>query len=181
MSNTKYLVKDTVGRLYEQERAYLHPLPEYEYETAKSVDAKANNFSTVQFETNKYSVPHKYVHQNVSIKAYPETIEVYSHGQIIAKHERLMGKHQTSYRLEDYLPLLEQRDRAILDAAPVKQNVPPELFKKLERMNDHDQIIQALKEFIGQPQVSNKIIKDPVKVIKPDLSQYDSLAIGKEA
>lgn len=92
-----------------------------------------------------------------------------------------MAKHQTSYRLEDCLSLLEQRDRAILDVTPVKQNIPPELFEELKQLNNHDQMIQTLKDFIGyqdsSKQKSKPIIND-VQVIKPDLKQYDSLAIN---
>lgn len=173
--------QSSVGNLYKQEQTHLRPLPDYEYEVAESSDVKVNSYSTVQFETNRYSVPHKYVHQTVSVKAYPEFIRVYARGEVIAEHERIMDKHQTSYRLKDYMPLLEQRDRAILDAAPVKQNIPPELFEKLEQTKNHEQKIQLLKDFINGSKTSKpktKSIKDPVQVIHTDLSQYDALAVN---
>ena len=41
------------------------------------MNVRVNAFSTVRFKTNTYSVPVKYVGYEVSIKGYPETVEIY--------------------------------------------------------------------------------------------------------
>ena len=74
----------------------------------------------------------------VGIKAYPEKIEVYYGGSKISEHERCFGQHENRYRLEDYLPLLEKRGRALFNAAPVRQNIPPSVLAMWkEEQTDH--------------------------------------------
>lgn len=76
------------------------------------------------------------------------------------------------------MPLLEMRRRAILDAAPVKQNVPPEVHAELRKNSgDYSRMIDILHDFVDK---TTPEIKDPVKIISVDLSEYDQLGIGKE-
>lgn len=168
----------TVGEMFRTEKEHLHVLPGYHFETAKSLNARVNAFSTVRFRTNSYSVPVKYVGSTVGVKGYPEVIEIYYKGQLIARHNRCFGRDQKIYVLEHYMPLLEQRGRAILDAAPIKQNVPPEVMEELRKVSgDYSRMIDILKEFTSSEKTA---IKDPVKVSSVDLAQYDDLA-RKEA
>lgn len=167
-----------VREMFITEKEHFHALPGYRFETARSLNARVNAFSTVRFRTNSYSVPVKYVGRTVGVKGYPEVIEIYYRGQLIAKHDRCFGKNQKLYILEHYMPLLEQRGRAILDAAPVKQNVPPEVMKELRRLNgDYSRMIDILKEFVP---AERPVIRDPVSIRSVDLGRYDEL-IGKEA
>lgn len=168
-----------VGTLFLEEKQHLHPLPVYVFETAKCMNARVSAFSTVKFRTNSYSVPVKYTGRTVGIKGYPETVDIYYEGQKISTHRRLFGKEQTSYHLEDYLPLLEKRPRAVMDAAPVKQNVPPEILAELKaNAGKRDNVIRILRNHSEAQKLP--VIKDPVTVRTVDLRQYDILSIGKE-
>lgn len=89
-----------------------------------------------------------------------------------------MGKNQTSYHLDDYMPLLELRPRAIFDAAPVKQNIPPEILKQLKDKNKGN-VVSILQLYAEKQTVKNEI-QDPVKIAAVDLHLYDALSIGKE-
>ena len=169
----------TVGEMYITDCSSLQPLPGFKFEVAKSSNVRVNTFSTVKFKTNNYSVPVQYTGQTVGVKGYPETVEIYYKGELIATHNRSFGRNQSVYHLEHYLPLLDVRKRAILDAAPVKQNVPPEVLAELRKnRGDYSRMVEILHEFVD----SNKAptIKDPVKVISVDLSQYDRLGLGRE-
>lgn len=171
--------KDSVGALFLEEAQCLNPLPAYIFETAKCMNVRVNAFATVRFRTNNYSVPVKYTGRQVGIKGYPETVDIYYEGEKISSHRRLFGKNQHSYHLEDYMPLLEERPRAVLNAAPVKQNVPPEVLDELRaNAGKKNNTIQILRKYSSSP--SNPVIKDPVKVRTVDLRQYDILSIGKE-
>ena len=164
---------DTVGAMYKAERTSLRALPKYTFETAKCSSVRVSAFSTVRFQTNRYSVPIAYVGQTVGIKAYPETIEVYASGKKIAEHVRCFEHQQARYHLEDYLPLLETRSRAFFNAAPVRQNIPPEVLEKWRNAKtDHKKIIELLKEQTGSEQ---PLIPDPVRILSVDLREYDSL------
>ena len=85
--------KATVGEMFREERYLLRRLPLYVFETAKCMNVRVNAFSTVRFKTNTYSVPVKYVGYEVSVKGYPETVEIYYKGELISTHTRLIGKN----------------------------------------------------------------------------------------
>ena len=79
------------------------------------------------------------------------------------------------------MPLLRQRPRAIFDAAPVKQNIPPpKVLEKLKAQKKHDNVINHLEHFAAKTVESKAVISDPVIVWPVDLHQYDVLSIGKE-
>ena len=163
----------SVGIMYKQEKGHLLLLPKYTFETAKCISARVNAFSTVRFRTNSYSVPVAYVGRVVGIKAYPEKVEIHFGGQKIAEHDRCFGQHENRYHLEDYLPLLEIRGRAFYNAAPVRQNIPPEVLQEWqENHTDHKTIIAFLKT---QAPAEPPVIKDPVRIRTVDLREYDHL------
>lgn len=169
----------TVGEMFFEEKQYLRKLPPYTFETARCMNVRVNAFSTVRFKTNTYSVPVNYVGYEVSIKGYPEKIDIYYKGKLIASHIRLMGRNQFSYHLEHYLPLLKQRPRAIFDSAPVKQNIPPEVLSDLKNQKC-DNVISLLEHIAAKAKETEPKITDPVIVKQVDLHQYDALRIGKE-
>lgn len=168
----------SVGDMFSYEKTLLRRLPGYRFETAKSSNVRVNAFSTIKFRTNNYSVPVGYTGKMVGVKGYPEVVEVYYNGEKIATHSRCFGRNQSIYHLEHYMPLLEERRRAILDAAPVKQNVPPEVLVELKKhCGDYSRMIDILHNFI-EPKPTP--IEDPVKILSVDLRQYDQLGLGRE-
>lgn len=172
----------TVRDLLVAERESLRPLPNYRFETASCTEARVNAFSTVRFNSNVYSVPIRYTGYTVSIKGYPETIEIYHKGNLISVHERLMGRNQTSYHLDDYIPLLEKNPRAVFDAAPVKQNIPAEVLDSIRSQNlSGDNVIKFLNFYTNKEAIQQTTeINDVVKVQQVDLHKYDALCVGKE-
>jgi len=180
----------SVGEMFEQERMSLRPLPGYEFETAKCSGARVSPYSTVRFDTNDYSVPVSYCGCSVSIKGYAERVEVYCKGQLIASHERCFKRHTPTYKLEHYLPILEQRGRAVFNAAPVRQNLPPAFLEWLKsHSSDHKELMQLLKDSVeyGWENVwknntvkpTEPVITDIVAVSPVDLSKYDLLTVRK--
>ena len=164
---------DKVSAMYHLEKESLRPLPPYTFETAKCTSARVNAFSTVRFRTNDYSVPVAYVGRMVGVKAYPEKIDIFCNGDLIASHERCFGQYRKCYRLEHYMPLLETRSRAFFNAAPVRQNIPPEVLTRWqEEHTEHQTIITLLK---GRFEKTPPVIKDPVLIQSVDLRQYDLL------
>lgn len=90
---------------------------------------------------------------------------------MIAVHSRRYGKHQSIYHLEHYMPLLEERRWAILDVAPVKQNVPPEVLEELRKNNsNYSRMVSILHDFVDRMKPQ---IQDSVKILSVDLRQYD--------
>ena len=182
-----------VGTLFREEQAKLYPLPKYRYDPAKRVEARVNAFSTVRFETNAYSVPVRYCGKMVTVKALPERIDIWLGGEKIASHIRSYGREGSVYQLEHYLPLLERKGRAIFQARPVRDNVPPAFLDWLSRQNCKPKELVALLQNsldIGYEAVMRgevpaspapaAEVSDPVSVDEPDLSAYDSLCIHNE-
>ena len=181
----------SAGEMLEKERECLRVLPGYEFETAKCSSVRVSTFATARFDTNDYSVPVQYCGCNVSVKGYAEKVEIYYKGQIIASHERCFKRHTPTYKLEHYLPILEYRGRAIFNAAPVRQNLPPDFLKWLKSQStDHKGLMQLLWDCVehGWENVwKNKVvgiktpvITDVVAVSPVNLSKYDLLA-GRKA
>ena len=164
---------EIVGTMFRKEKEFFHPLPKYTFETARCASVRVNAFSTVRFRTNSYSVPVAYAGREVGIKAYPEKIEVFFEGNKIAEHERCFGQYQKRYRLEDYLPLLEIRGRALFNAAPVRQNIPAEILAEWQAKHlEHKTIIDLLKSQLPE---NPPVIQDLFPVQAVDLREYDSL------
>ena len=180
---------DTVEAMFATEQPLLTPLPKFPLDVAKHINARVDAISTVSFQGSKYSVPVTYAGRQVGIKAYPETVEVYYQGDIIAIHARLFCSHVNSLTLSHYLPLLEERWRAVLDAAPVKQNLSEDAYEalkanygNLEKMREilyrAAGIPLASKGDRGAQQQAELGISDPVTVKTVDIREYDNLASG---
>lgn len=115
--------------LYQEECKLLTPIPGYRYDTSKTVIAKVDDFSTVRFEKNNYSVPTRYLRKEVTVKGYANSISILNAGQVIATYPRIYGSGKTQYQLEHYIDLLERKPRSVFQAKPVKENVTQELLE----------------------------------------------------
>jgi transposase len=168
----------SVGEMFREDQAAFRPLPLYPFETAKCTSVRVNAFSTIRYDTNNYSVPVEYTGRTVGVKGYAEKVEVYADGKLIASHVRCFGKYQSLYKLEHYLPLLEQRGRAILNAAPVRQNLPEDVLEHL-RVCEPQERIRILQQYCTDSEPESPAIADAVLVQPIDLRKYDALADGR--
>ena len=180
-----------VGELFAQEQEKFYPLPKYKYDPAKKTVVRVNQFSTVRFETNNYSVPVQYCGKEVTVRALPNTVEVVFNRDVIASHNRCFQRNQDIYSLEHYLPILAQKGRAIFYAKPIKDNVSPDFLSWLSKQNlSPMQLTELLHRCMqeGVDAVMNgsvipltaPIILDSVDVQQVDLSLYDKLFLKKE-
>ncbi len=208
----KHQIKErklTVGEMFGQEVNYLTPLPTYRFDVSRSLTVKVDQFATVKFDYNYYSVPVEYTGKSVSIKGYGNDVYIYYQHKQIAHYQRQYVRGETFYTLEHYMKLIEQRPRSVYNAKPVKQSVSQELIKIGQRLNGpremvkllrlcidcgEERVIQAAQTLWGkelslaqiqgllieQPtKPTNATIKDEISVKKPDLSTYDQLLKGE--
>ncbi|MBM7615152.1 IS21 family transposase [Alkaliphilus hydrothermalis] len=113
-----------------QELPYFYSLPKYRFDTSKTVTAIVNEYSTVRFEKNNYSVPAFHIGKEVTVKAFGNSLEIYHKATKVASYERIYGSGgQTKYTLEHYMSMLEQKPRAVFHAKPVRQNIQKELLQ----------------------------------------------------
>jgi hypothetical protein len=103
-------------------------------------------------ETNRYSVPSKYVGQQLPLRAYPFRVEVLSATEVIAEHPRCFEREQDILNPLHYLGLLEQRPGAFEYALPVRQwrqKWTPEYEKMLDLLRKTKPDGSGVREFVS--------------------------------
>jgi transposase len=162
--------RKTVGALYHEELPLLTTLPNFPLDVAAKVIVRVNSYSLVNYKTNKYSVPCKFVGIEVTLRADANFVEIWHRAKCIATHTRSYGRHEKIYDLEHYMPLLHKKPRALLNAAPVKSNVPFEVIRDLEKRDlSPKQRVEKLQDYLNQKRIQ-RVIPDST-----DLNAYDKL------
>ncbi len=194
----------TVGEMSENCGGHWIPLPPYRFDTSNTIQVKADDFSLVKFDHNKYSVPYRYSSKTITVKGSGNKVRMIYGGNIIAEYERDYRHNQTHYCLEHYIGLIEKRPRSVYNAAPIKETVPDEFYDFLMKLNDPKEIVKSLRLYldIGDELLSHLIYVDSydalhacvmkqitapisaaaeVKIIMPDLKRYDLLLKGGDS
>lgn len=127
----------TKQQLWQEEIPKFLSLPEIPFDPCRKTSATANSLSLVRFKCNDYSIPVAFAHHELILKAYVDTIKLYTKfGELIATHKRSWLKHHTSYDPRHYLNLLTRKPGALDYAQPLMGLKLPESFdllrKKLE-------------------------------------------------
>jgi len=142
----------TVDELYEQEKEFLLPLPTVPFSNIDTWSGKADKFSTVHVDKNRYSVPTEYAGRKLSAVIYIDRIEIYYGAQKIAVHQRLFGNNKWQLDPMHYLDLIHQRPQAFDSARPIRQwrkDWPQCLEGLLERFRQKQGDTKGTKEFIS--------------------------------
>ncbi|MBW2202304.1 MAG: IS21 family transposase [Deltaproteobacteria bacterium] len=141
----------TVGELYEQEKQFLLPLPNVPFSNIDTWSGKADKFSTVHVDKNRYSVPTENAGTKISAVKYIDRVELYYGGQKIAVHKRLFGNNKWQLDPMHYLALIHQRPQAFDSARPIRQwrkDWPQCLEELLKRFRQKQGDTKGTKEFI---------------------------------
>ncbi len=193
-----------VGEMALTSRARMTLLPRYRFDPSKTLTAKVDDYSTVRFDCNNYSVPVKYVGKEVSVKGYGNEVTMVYRNVEIARYPRCYEKGKTKYHLEHYIELIESRPRSAFNAKPVKDNVSARLLQAGRRLSGPREMVKLLRLCIdyGEDEVISAIdrirtselsveqvraylipVNEPVKiypktdiqVAKPQFEKYDAL------
>jgi transposase len=125
---------ETIGERFERDRASMLPLPAAPYEACEKISARVSSLSLVRYRTNDYSVPTEYGHRQVWVKGYVHEVVIACGSQIIARHARSYEREAVVFDPLHYLALLEQKTRALDQAAPLVGWQLPECFVQLRRL-----------------------------------------------
>jgi len=142
----------TVDELYEQEKQFLLPLPTVPFSNIDTWSGKADKFSTVHVDKNRYSVPTEYAGRKLSAVVSIDRIEIYYGAQKIAVHRRLFGNNKWQLDPMHYLDLIHQRPQAFDSARPIRQwrkDWPQCLEQLLKRFRQKQGDTKGTKEFIS--------------------------------
>jgi hypothetical protein len=118
----------TLAEMLEQEQQHLMPMIT-PFDGYVETLGKVSSTCLVSEERNRYSAPCELVGQMVSIRIYPERIDLVAHDAVVASHVRCFGRNETRYDWQHYLPLIERKPGALRNGAPFADM--PDPFKKL--------------------------------------------------
>jgi transposase len=148
---------ETVGERFERDRAALLPLPAAPYEACEKISARVSSLSLVRYRSNDYSVPTEYGHRQVWVKGYVHEVVIASASEVIARHQRSYEREAVVFDPLHYLALLEQKTRALDQAAPLAGWQLPGCFAQLRclleaRLSKHGgreyvQVLRLLETF----------------------------------
>jgi len=137
----------TKKQLLAEDKIAAIALADDKFDYRKSASTFASSQSLVRYDTNDYSVPVRWAHHQVTIKASFRFIEVFHKDQHIATHRRCWDRECQTFNPLHYLELLERKPGALDHARPLENLHLPECFniyrKLLETHRDN-----GTKEYI---------------------------------
>ena len=139
---------ETIADRLARDRAALMALPAVPYDPCHKVATRVSSLSLARYRTNDYSVPTQYGHQAVLVKGYVDRVEISCRGETIAVHPRSFAQEDFIYDPLHYLALIEQKPRALDQAAPLQHWVLPEAFERLRRWLEARLDKRGRKEYI---------------------------------
>jgi hypothetical protein len=110
------------------------PLPVAPYEACEKIAGRVSSLSLVRYRSNDYSVPTQYGHRQVWVKGYVHHVVIACGSEVIARHQRSYERETVVFDPLHYLALLEQKTRALDQAAPLAGWQLPECFAQLRRL-----------------------------------------------
>jgi len=125
---------ETIGERFERDSAVLLLLPAAPYEACEKISARVSSLSLVRYRANDYSVPTEYGHRQVWVKGYVHEVVIACGSEVIARHQRSYEREAVIFDPLHYLALLEQKTRALDQAAPLVGWQLPECFAQLRRL-----------------------------------------------
>jgi len=151
--------------LYQEERSHLRPLNPMPYDIGRIETARVCKQFRVTLDTNRYSVPARYVGARVTLKAYPERVCIYWRDQLIARHARCYDRHQDIEDPDHAKALVAQRANAreqrlwlrFLALSPNAQRYYEGLEQRRANARHHVRKIVALADIYGTEAVERAI------------------------
>ncbi|MBW2649310.1 MAG: hypothetical protein JRC53_05810 [Deltaproteobacteria bacterium] len=144
--------EETVNELYEKEKQHLLPIPEVRFSNIETFSRKADKYSTMIMDKNRYSVPTRYAGLKARAVACVDRVDIFHGSRKIATHRRLYGNNKWQLDPFHYLELISQRPQAFESARPIRQwrKVWPECLEQLlGRFCEKQGQTKGTKDFIN--------------------------------
>jgi len=116
---------------WELEQQALLPLPSHPFRTSVPKMVKANSYSLINHDRVRYSVPCRYIGEQLRLEVFAEKIEVWHKNRLVAAHRRSFERKALVLELDHYLDVLERKPRAVMHAAVVRRL--PEIYAQLKK------------------------------------------------
>lgn len=112
---------ETVGARRDRERLLLNSLPREPHPTWEEATPRVDSKALATVRTNRYSVPAKLAGRRIRARVDACEISFWHDGHQVARHERLVGRHQISAQLDHYLDLLQRKPGALARSLALRQ------------------------------------------------------------
>jgi hypothetical protein len=114
----------SVQEALEIEQPHLMPVPGM-FDGYVEIIARVSSTCLVTVKRNRYSVPCRWANRRISVRLYPERLDMYSDDSLIASHARLFDRDHVSYDWQHYIPLLGRKPGALRNGAPFAEMPAP--------------------------------------------------------
>jgi transposase len=154
-------------------------LPDDKFDYRKTTSTFASSESLARYDTNDYSVPVRWAHHSVTVKASVRFIEVYRQDKLIAKHRRCWDRERQIFDPMHYLELLERKPGSLDYARPLEDWHLPDCFNsyrqclETHRDNGTKEYIQIL--LLLNKYSFNQIAKAITKALNYRIYCYDAI------
>lgn len=128
--------EQTIGALFDQEKASLLQPPQKPYDNCQLLRVRVDKYATVRVDKNRYSVPTHLVGHTLQAHCYVDSVEIFAQGRCVARHQRLFSNNRWQLKPDHYLELLQQRPLAFHSARAIrdwKPNWPAPMHQLLAR------------------------------------------------
>jgi hypothetical protein len=123
-------------------------LPSVPFDPCHIITGRASSMSLARYRTNDYSVPTTHAHREVVIKGYVDRVDIICHAERIASHDRSYAREDFIANPLHYLALLEQKPRALDQAAPLENWLLSDSVHRLRRLMEARSGKEGRREFI---------------------------------
>ena len=140
--------KETINERLRRDLAAMKALPGAPFEACAQASGQVSSQSLVRYETNDYSVPVAYGHQDVWVRGYVDQVVIGCRGEVIARHPRCYDREDVVFDPVHYLPLIERKINAFDQAAPLVGWELPEEFHTLRRLMEAHMLKMGRREYV---------------------------------
>jgi transposase len=120
----------TVADLLQDEQPHLMPCPS-PFDGYVEQPLRVSATALIHFQRNRYSVPCEWINTVVSLRAYPEHLQVVGPDGDVIRLARCFEREQTLYDWTHYIGLIERKPGALRNGAPFK--TMPQPLQELQR------------------------------------------------
>jgi transposase len=139
--------KQSPSEILESEQEYLLPLMPF-FSASKIEQLKVDKYSTISFDTNRYSIPDQYVGRCMTVRIYPNKLKISYNDENLCEHERLTSRYDWQLDINHYLRTLERKPGALSGSLALKQMKAGNSDEKKMREIYDKYYRQAGKEFV---------------------------------
>ena len=119
----------TLAELLEDERLQMLPNPR-PFDGYIEQPVRVSSTALIHFQRNRYSVPNELAHRVISLRIYPERLQLVADGREVSGHVRSFERHLTFYDFRHYISLIERKPGALRNGAPFADM--PEALRQLQ-------------------------------------------------